>query len=85
MNETNTSSPPETTEILYGVENIQRMVLDEFSRVEKELLGCVESTEIAMNVNTLPIWNGFVQLKKKGVRLRQITEITPDNIDYVKK
>lgn len=33
----------------------------------------------------MDIWNGYVQLKKNGVRLRAITEITPDNISYVKK
>ena len=38
-----------------------------------------------MNVTYEAIWNGFLQLKKKGVRLRTITEITPDNISYVKK
>ena len=30
-------------------------------------------------------WKGFVQLKRKGVRLRAITEVTPDNIPYVKQ
>jgi hypothetical protein len=31
------------------------------------------------------IWNSFVQLEKKGARLRLITEITADNISYAKK
>jgi len=38
-----------------------------------------------MNVTYDAIWNGFLQLKKKGVRLRTVTEITPENISYVKK
>jgi hypothetical protein len=53
--------------------------------VKEELDGCVESTEIAMNVTLDAIWNGYAQLKKKDVILRVVTEVTPDNISYVKK
>ena len=83
MSETN-SSHHETTEVLYGNENIQRTVLEAFSRANKELDGCVDHSEIAMNVTYDVIWNGFLQLKKKGVRLRTVTEITSENISYVK-
>jgi hypothetical protein len=75
LSETN-SSHPETTEVLYGNENIQRRVLEGFSQVKEELDGCVDHSEIAVNVTYDAIWNGFLQLKKKGVRLRTITEIT---------
>jgi hypothetical protein len=84
LSETN-SSHPETTEVLYGNESIQRRVLEGFSQVKEELDGCVDHSELAMNVTYEAIRNGFLQLKKKGVRLRTITEITPDNISYVKK
>jgi hypothetical protein len=74
------SLPPETTEVFYGNDNIQMRVLETFSWVKEELDGCVEFTEIAMNVKIDAIWNGFVELKKKGVILKSITEISPDNI-----
>jgi hypothetical protein len=77
--------PPETRQVLYGNENIQRIVVQSLSWVKEELDGCVESTEIAMNVTLDAIWNGYAQLKKKGVILRVVTEVTPDNIFYVKK
>ncbi|HEX5519591.1 MAG TPA: HAMP domain-containing sensor histidine kinase, partial [Candidatus Nitrosocosmicus sp.] len=32
-----------------------------------------------------PIWNGLVSLKKKGIKIRAITEVTLDNIYYCKK
>jgi hypothetical protein len=80
-----TSSSPERTEVLYGNDNIQRRTLEIFSRVKEALDGCNESTEVAMNVKYEAIWNGYAQLKKNGVRLRAITEVTPDNISYVKK
>ncbi len=85
MNEIHSPLPPETTEVLYGNENIQKRTLEIFSRVKESLDGCNDSTEMPMNVKYEDIWNGYVQLKKNGVRLRAITEITPDNISYAKK
>ena len=84
MSETS-SSHHETTEVLYGNENIQRRVLEGFSRVNKELDGCSDHSEVALNVTHDAIWNGFLRLKKKGVRLRTVVEITSENISYVKK
>ena len=72
-------------EVLYSNENIQKRTLEIFSRVKESLDGCDDSTEMPMNVKYEDIWNGYVQLKKNGMRLRAITEITPDNISYVKK
>jgi hypothetical protein len=75
--ETKSSSthPPETTEVLYGNDNIQRRTLEVFSRVKETLDGCNESTEVAMNVKYKAIWNGYAQLKRNGVRLRAITAL----------
>jgi two-component system, OmpR family, sensor histidine kinase VicK len=77
--------PQESTEVLYGNENIQRRVLEAFSRVKEGLDGCTDPTDMALNVRFESIWNGFVELKRKGVRLRSITEVTADNIPYVKQ
>jgi hypothetical protein len=85
LNEIHSPISPETTEVLYGNENIQKRTLEIFSRVKESLDGCNDSTEMPMNVKYEDIWNGYAQLKKNGVRLRAITEITPDNISYVKK
>jgi hypothetical protein len=85
LNETDSSSPLlETTEVLYGLDNIQRRVIQAYSWIEEELDGCVESTEVAMNVRIDAIWEFFVQLKKKGVKLRAVIEVTEGNIDDVK-
>ena len=78
-------SSPERTEVLYGNDNIQRRVLDSYSRIKEGLDGCLDHTEIAMPVTYESIWNFYLQLTKKGVRLRAVTEITADNVSYVKK
>jgi len=82
LNETDSSL--EKTEVLYGNDNIQRRVLEAFSRIKEELDG-VDHDEVAMKVKYDAIWNFHLQLKRKGVRLRVVTEVTPDNISYVKK
>jgi two-component system, OmpR family, sensor histidine kinase VicK len=80
-----TGSSHERTEVLYGNDNIQRRVLEAFSRIKEELDGCIDHDEVAMNVKYDAIWNFHLQLKRKGVRLRMVTEVTPENISYVKK
>jgi hypothetical protein len=82
---TRASPSNEMTEVLYGVENIQRRVLEGFSRVEEGNDSCIDPAEIALAIRFDAIWNSFVQLEKKGARLRLITEITADNISYAKK
>ncbi|MDQ6668438.1 MAG: hypothetical protein M3Y53_09465 [Thermoproteota archaeon] len=80
-----TGSSHERTEVLYGNDTIQGRVLEAFSRIKEELDGCIDHDEVAMNVKYDAIWNFHLQLKRKGVRLRMVTEITPENISYVKK
>ena len=51
MNEDSPSSSfPERTEVLYGNKNIQRRVLETFSRVNEQLDGCTDPTAIVVNV-----------------------------------
>jgi hypothetical protein len=38
-----------------------------------------------MHIGLEAIYNFHVQLKRKSIRLRVVTEVTPDNISYVKK
>ncbi|MGB6627215.1 MAG: hypothetical protein WBE61_03700 [Nitrososphaeraceae archaeon] len=87
MDGTDSSSPlpPETTEVLYGNDNIQGRVVEDYSWIQEELDGCVDYSEVSMHSELEAIYNFHVQLKRKGIRLRVVTEVTPDNISYVKK
>lgn len=91
MNETNSSSLPtssslpEKTEILYGNDNIQRVVLEAYSQIKEQHDSCMDRTELAMAVTYDAIWNGVVDLKKRGIKIRCIVEATPENIIYCKK
>ncbi|MGB7638906.1 MAG: HAMP domain-containing sensor histidine kinase [Nitrososphaeraceae archaeon] len=75
----------ETTEVLYGNDDIIRKTLETFSWIQNTLEGCVDHTEIAMHVTAFQIWDGLDQLKKRGVKIRMVTEITDSNICHAKK
>jgi len=87
MDGTGSSSPlpPETIEVLYGNDNIQGRVVEAYSWIQEELDGCVDYSEVSMHIELEAIYNFHVQLKRKGIRLRVLTEVTLDNISYVKK
>ena len=87
MDGTGSSSPlpPETTEVLYGNDNIQGRVVEAYSLIQEELDGCVDYSGVSMHIELEAIYNFHVQLKRNGIRLRVVTEVTPDNISYVKK
>ena len=70
---------------MYGNEKILEKTLQTFSNIKEELDGCFDHTEVAMHVTIEPLWNGFLQLKRNGVILRTVTEVTAENISSVKK
>jgi two-component system sensor histidine kinase VicK len=75
----------ETTEVLYGNENIIKRTLETFSWIKERLEGSFDNAGPAIHVIYEPIWDGLVRLKKTGVKIRAVTEITPDNVSYCKK
>jgi two-component system sensor histidine kinase VicK len=49
------------------------------------MVGSLDNVGPAIHVIYEPIWAGLVQLKEKGVKIRVVTDATPDNITYCKK
>ena len=49
------------------------------------MVGSLDNAGPAIHVIYEPIWAGLVQLKEKGVKIRVVTDATPDNITYCKK
>jgi two-component system sensor histidine kinase VicK len=81
----NEISEPEKTEILIGNDNIIKKTLETFSWIEESLDGSIDKDGPALNVLYEPIWTGYISLKKRGIKLRGVTEVTVDNIQYCKK
>ena len=73
----------EKTEILHGQDNIKKRTINDFHLIQNRLDNCTDST--GPYVIDTPLWNEFLELKKKAIKLRLITEITKDNIGYSKK
>lgn len=75
----------ETTEVLYGNDDVIKWTLETFSWVKERIEASIDNAGPAIHVISEPIWNGLVRLKEKGVKIRGVTEITPDNVSYCKK
>jgi len=74
----------ERTEMITGAENTVRVSLECFTRVRKRHDTCGDTTLPSVIIATEPVKDAYIQLKKKGVRTRFITEITTENIGYCK-
>jgi two-component system sensor histidine kinase VicK len=76
----------EITEVFYGTENIVNTTIETFSKLRKSLDICGDPKCPSMFVvPNDPVSEVYRELKNRNVRLRFITEITPDNIGYCKE
>jgi two-component system, OmpR family, sensor histidine kinase VicK len=74
----------EKTEILYGTENVLVSILDFLSKAKRiDSCGDSKSPSLAFEVDIYR--NLLVDIKNKGIRVRQVTGITKENIRYCKE
>jgi two-component system sensor histidine kinase VicK len=81
-------STKETTEIINGAENIDIRTLEAFPKVKQYLDGCFDRTGPAgvLTIEQLEIrWKAITDAANRGVRMRYLTDITEDNIQYCKE
>jgi signal transduction histidine kinase len=69
---------------MHGEVNVIRIELQFFSNSGVKIDTCINYTRPALAITTKPIRNAFIEAKKRGVKLRYLTEITKDNIAYCK-
>ena len=91
MNETGSSihTPtllPEKTEVLYDPNEIVRRVIERCHAVKCKMDGCIDANGISILLipNHL-VTQAYIDMKKRGVRFRFISEITKDNLQYCKE
>jgi two-component system sensor histidine kinase VicK len=78
-------SVEEKTEVIYGAENIVKDTIKQLSATKEFVDNCIDSTSPSIYlIPNHPVTKAFQELKDRGVRLRFITEITKDNIEYCK-
>lgn len=61
-----------------------KILLQTMSNVQKEALVCADANSAAFSMGVAPIKKGYSDFKRRGVRIRFITEITSENLQYVK-
>lgn len=73
------------TEVFYGVDDVMRTVLQFFYQTNGKIDACVDYTRLSLAIDIVVLKEAFLDAKKRGVKLRCVTEITKDNISYCKQ
>lgn len=85
MTVTSSAGNEEKTEVFHGEENAMKILLQTMYNVQKEALVCADANSAAFSMGVAPIKNGYSDFKRRGIRIRFITEITSENMQYVKE
>jgi sugar-specific transcriptional regulator TrmB len=76
---------PEATNVFYDTEKIIQRAVDTFYSLKHGCDVCADAEGPSMFVIPVhPVTKGFLDMKRRGIRLRFITEITKENISYCK-
>jgi len=73
-----------TTRVIFGKRNIIDTEIGIFNRASKSIDTCMTYTRPSLAVSLRPIKDAFLAAKRKGVRLRYITEINHHNFEDCK-
>ena len=75
----------ERTEVLYGEQNVVNTVLQFTSRAKSRIDACVDYTRPSLAVEIEEPRKAFLDAKRRGVKLRYVTEINEFNVGYCKE
>ena len=78
-------SDREITQVWEGVENTVEKSLDVLYKLQKSCDQCVDRNAASVILKTEPIMQAYLDLKRRGIRVRFITEITRENIEYCRE
>jgi two-component system, OmpR family, sensor histidine kinase VicK len=73
------------TEIIHGSENVVDRIVQFMYRAQVRIDICVDNTRPALALEIRRLKDTFIDAKRRSVRIRYITEITKDNLDYCKE
>ena len=75
----------ESTEVFYGTDVVINTVLQFLYHTDGKIDACVDYTRPSLAIDIHVLKEAFLDAKKRGVRLRYVTEITKDNVSYCKR
>ena len=73
------------TRVFTGVETVVNTIIEFFDQTNNVVYICVDQTRPILTLDTETLKEAFIRAKKRGVKLRYITEITEDNLTYCKQ
>jgi two-component system, OmpR family, sensor histidine kinase VicK len=79
------SATIERTEVLTNPEDMIKISLRIFEQLSESMDAICDNKGVQVTINTKPIWDGMHVLKSRGVKLRWITDITEENLDWCKE
>ena len=77
-------SETEETEVVYGSENIINKTLQVFSKIKQRYDVCADANGPYAFLTDEILWNEYICLRDRAIRLRFLTEVTMNNISYCK-
>ena len=75
----------EILQIISGAENITNFVLQHYLTTQERMDVCLDFVGPSVVATDRRIMQGAADMKKRGIKLRLITDITKDNIDHCKE
>ena len=82
---TNYSHVQDTMQIIYGVKDAVEKGIEFMKNVEKKMDLCYDKNAPSIVLDVKEYKNGYIDIKKRSGKIRVITEITQDNIEYCKE
>ena len=70
---------------MVGVENATNAISQFISKTDRKMSSCLDATGPSISLGVELYNKGLIDLKNRGIIVRQITEITKDNIHYCKQ
>jgi two-component system, OmpR family, sensor histidine kinase VicK len=81
----NYANSVKNTKVLQGPEKVIEIALQFTSNAENKIDACVDHTRPSLIIELRELKKAFCDVKKRGVKLRYITEITAENISFCKE
>jgi CO dehydrogenase/acetyl-CoA synthase gamma subunit (corrinoid Fe-S protein) len=75
----------EKTEVVYGTSNVLNAEIQFFSNARLKVDTCMDYTRPSLALRIESIRKSFLDAKGRDLKLRYITEITRENVQYCKE
>jgi hypothetical protein len=83
--ESRSDEEDQEVKILKGPENILKFYISRMGSIKKDVVCCYDYAGPIRIKETVPIWEADLEVDKRGVKIRFLTEIRNENLEYCKK